>query len=100
MQRILLSSLPKNYFWDLNAEKLDDNLNKRIIIERVFSLGDIEDLKKIIEFYGLKTIKQEIVKAGQLDKKTLNWASKFLKIPKKNFLCYSKIQSNQVHWNF
>ena len=57
--------------------KIDEQKNKTIIIERVFTRGDIDDIKIIFKLYGMKVIKKEIVKAGFLDKKTLNWAFHF-----------------------
>jgi len=65
--------LPHTLFWDVDLEKLDNLRNKRLIIERVFKHGDWDDLKKITRYYGIDTIKKEIVKAGNLDKKTLAW---------------------------
>ena len=92
--------LPKHIFWDMNVNNLDQQKNKTIIIERVFNRGDINDIKTIIKLYGIDTVKKELIKAGFLDKKTLNWASSFLNIPKTKFQCYKKILSKQVHWNF
>jgi len=84
----------------MNVNNLDQQKNKTIIIERVFNRGDINDIKTIIKLYGIDTVKKELIKAGFLDKKTLNWASSFLNIPKTKFQCYKKILSKQVHWNF
>ncbi len=95
-----LRNLSKHLFWDLDTKKMEKKKNKTIIIERVLTRGDIADLKIILRLYKIETIKQEIVKAGFLDKKTLNWSSSFLNIPKTYFRCYSKIQSKQIHWNF
>ena len=97
---MLSVNLSESLFWDLNVEELDEKKNKRIIIERVFSRGDIQDLKAIIHLYGLDVIKKEIVKAGYLDKKTLKWASDFLDIPVKKFRCHSRKQSTPIHWNY
>ena len=85
--------------WDINPETIDFARNKRIIIERVFTLGDFHDIRHVVKYYGIDTIKQEIVKAGNLDKKTLNWVSQYFGIPKTKFACYSKKQSKNVHWN-
>jgi len=93
-------SLSESLFWDLDITKLNEQKNERIIIERVFSRGDISDVRTIIEFYGLDIIKQEIVKAGFLDNKTLKWASDFLDIPITNFKCYLKKLSTPAHWNY
>jgi len=93
-------NLPQSLFWDVDPEHFDNIRNKRLIIERVFTLGDLADLKEIISYYGLTTIKKEIVKAGNLDNKTLSWASLFLDIPKTYFRCYTKRQSNTTYWNY
>ena len=97
---MLSVNLPKSLFWDLDIDKLDEQKNKRIIIERVFSRGDIQDLIVIIHLYGLDVIKKEIVNAGYLDNKTLKWASDFLDIPLKKFRCHSKKQSTRIHWSY
>jgi hypothetical protein len=92
--------LSKNLFWDIDFNKFDNIRNKQLIIERVISMGDLEDIKILIAFYGLETIKQEIIKSAYLDNKTLNWTSNFLNIPKTKFKCFTKKQSNQQHWNY
>lgn len=83
----------------MSYSQLDPEKQKRIIIERVFNRGNMNDMKLINDYYGLETIKNEILKAGYLDKKTLNWASIFLNIPKTEFRCYKQTQSMQIHWN-
>ena len=87
-------------FWDISPTCLDVSKNKRIIIERFINLGDIQNIRQIVQFYGIETIKQEIVNAGFLDKKTLSWLEISLGIQKNQFKCYTKIQSKEVHWNF
>jgi len=92
--------LSSNLFWDIDLENFDNIRNRRLIIERVFTLGDLDDLKEIIRFYGIEIIKEEIVKAGNLDKKTLAWAGIYLDIPKTRFRCYTKRQSEKTYWNY
>lgn len=96
-QNATLKNLSPHLFWDVDRTKLDLNKNKRLIIQRVFLRGDISDIKILLQLYDLDTIKEEIIKAGFLDKKTLKWASDFLNIPKTKFLCYVKELSKQVH---
>lgn len=97
---MLKINLSKRLFWDIDFNSLDEINNRCLIIERVFSMGELSDVKEIIRFYGLQTIKKEIVNAGSFDNKTLAWLSIFLDIPKTKFKCYIKRQSNQVHWNY
>ncbi|HOO98136.1 MAG TPA: hypothetical protein P5180_10220 [Bacteroidales bacterium] len=82
-------------FWDIDLSRLNPETNRRIIIERVFSLGNLEELKFIFSRYGTTVIKKEIVNAGILDDKTLQFASEILQIPKEEFRCYRKKQSAQ-----
>ncbi len=96
-KKIDIKNLSQHLFWDVDKTKLDFEKNKKLIIQRVFSRGDISDVKIILQFYDINTIKAEIIKAGRLDKKTLKWASDFLNIPKIKFLCYVKEQSKQIH---
>jgi hypothetical protein len=93
-------NISKKLFWDIDLSNFDNIRNKRLIIERVFSMGDLTDIKILIQFYGVETIKQEIINAGYLDNKTLSWVSDFFNISKTKFKCFSKKQSNQVHWNY
>jgi hypothetical protein len=92
--------LLKNLFWDIDMDKLVNILNKQLIIERVISMGDMQDIKILLHFYGLETIRQEIIKAAYLDNKTLTWVSDFLDIPKTKFKCFQKKQSDHAHWNY
>jgi hypothetical protein len=96
----LVSKLSEHLFWDVDKSKLDTDRNKTYIIERVFSRGDLDDMKILCKIYDTKTIRKEIKKAGALDNKTLNWAVLFLNLNKTDFKCYSKTQSNTTHWNF
>jgi len=99
IRKMFTLKLSKHLFWDISPNVLDEVKSKRIIIERVFTLGDIEDIKEIVRFYGLPVIKKEIVNAGFIDNKSLEWISLFLKIPKNKFRCYLKQLSNPTHWN-
>lgn len=83
-------------FWDLDPSKMDAWKNRRIIIERVFTLGNLDELKFIFKHYGSETIRKEIVRAGNLDKKTLQFASDLLKIPKEEFRCYRQQRSATI----
>lgn len=95
-----LSKLSQHLFWDIDKNKIDSEKHKALIIERVMNRGNLNDLKILLHTYSSDTIKREIVNAGYLDKKTLNWAAFFFNLKKSDFKCYTKMQSNQVHWNF
>jgi hypothetical protein len=85
-------------FWDVDWHKLDEQVNRRLIIERVFSMGTIPELKTIISFYGFDMIRTELKKVGYLDPKTFEFAITFLNLKKEEMKCYIKKQSQQQHW--
>ena len=94
----IIPSLSPYLFWDIDFTNLDFNKNKRLIVERVFTMGNKAEIRDIIKYYGLPIIKKEIIRAGNLDSKSLNWISFFLNIPKSKFKCYTRKRSNKMSW--
>lgn len=90
----------KHIFWDMNVNSIDYQKHARLVIERVVVYGDLNDWHTLKEFYGLNLIRKEVVQIRSLDKKTLNFLSLILKIPRLNFRCYKQIQSAITHWNY
>ena len=91
--------LKKEYFWDVNIEKLDVDSARRLIIERVFSLGSIEEMMLVIDYYGEDEVKKVLTGLNYMDRKTLNFVSKVFNIPLNSFKCYSRMQSHPKSWD-
>ena len=87
-------------FWDTNLKMLDYQKHARFIMERVFKYGSWKEVKTILSFYGDEKIKTETVQIREMDKKTLNFLSVLLNIPKQNFRCYTTDVSIRRHWNY
>ncbi len=92
--------LSKTLFWDTDINNLDFEKHSRHIIERVLMRGMINDWFEIKKYYGLERIKEEVLKIRYLDKVTLNFCSKYLKIPKQQFRCYNTEPSIRQLWNY
>jgi hypothetical protein len=86
----LLRNLSQYLFWDYNVDMLDPNVDKRLILERVFTRGTENDEKEIFSFYGKETIMNTILDVQYFDKKTLNYLSVIFGISKEQFKCYGK----------
>ncbi len=86
------------YFWDVDFEKIDDKKSKRLIIERVITLGNLKELKALFDHYGKEEVLRTICNLNYLDPKTLNFFSLMYDIPLTEFKCYTKKQSNPQHW--
>lgn len=83
----IIDELDDHYFWDVDTSDLDPYASKRLIIERVFCLGDIEDIRLIIRYYGYADVVEQLADAAYLDPKTLNFVSILFDKPKNEFRC-------------
>jgi hypothetical protein len=85
-----LGKLSQYLFWDCNVNMLDPNVDRKLILERVFTRGTENDEKEIFNYYGKETIKNTILDIKYFDKKTLNYLSIIFDVSKENFKCYKK----------
>jgi hypothetical protein len=79
--------LRRSLFWEMPANSLDPDKNKRLILERVFTRGNIEELSR---FYSREEIRETVKQIGYLDQKTLHFISKTYQIKPEDFKCYKK----------
>jgi hypothetical protein len=96
----IVKELNPAYFWDTEIDRLDPVSGKRLIIERVFCLGTLAEMFKLVDYYGENAVIATLTSVNWLDPKTLNFASKIFNIPKSVFKCYSRIPLENRHWNF
>jgi hypothetical protein len=96
----LTDQLNKAYFWDTDISQLDAWSSKRLIIERIISFGNLQEIRLIKEFYGVDVIKSTLCDLNYMDPKTLNFTSILFHIPKIKFKCYTRKQLTSQPWNF
>jgi hypothetical protein len=82
----------RSLFWDVPASALDMDKNRRLILERVFSRGNIEEFRSVNQYYTRDEIRDAIKLIGSLDNKTLHFISKFYQIKYTELKCYKKNQ--------
>jgi|WetSurMetagenome_2_1015567.scaffolds.fasta_scaffold245130_2 hypothetical protein len=98
-QSQLISSLNPQYFWDVEISGLNDNKACRLIVERVFTLGDMHEMNEVIHFYGEKKTLELLCNISYIDPKSFNFILKLFHKPAKEFKCYQRKQSNPQYWN-
>jgi len=91
--------LKKNYFWDIEITP-GKPIPDRLVVERIFSFGNLEEVLLVIRHYGKEKVKDILIHFNYLDPKTLNFVSKFFGIPKKDFKCYTRRRSTVQHWDY
>ncbi|OFX43005.1 MAG: hypothetical protein A2X05_18415 [Bacteroidetes bacterium GWE2_41_25] len=89
----------KQLFWDVDLTDLDADRSKRLIIERVFALGTLKEVKLVLEYYGTETVTDVLKKLNYIDPKTLNFVSAYFKVSLESFKCYRRKQSIRQHWD-
>jgi hypothetical protein len=82
----------RTLFWDLPEDSLNLKKHKRLILERVFSRGNIKEYQAINRLYSWDEIRETVIQIGSLDKKTLHFISSTYQLKASDFLCYEKNQ--------
>lgn len=91
--------LRKELFWDFDINKINPQTHKRIITERVLTLGNLDEFFFLLDTYDKQTLVEVILQIGYLDPKTLSFVVSFFKIDKNQLKCYTPKQSMAQHWN-
>jgi hypothetical protein len=92
--------LRSTLFWDIDSERLNAISSISLIVERVLTRGNMSEFKQLVGFYSNEELCKSVLKIGYLDARTLNFISGYLDIPKEEFLCYKKKQSNPIHCDY
>ena len=95
----IISKLNPRYFWDVDLSVLDESSANRLIIERIFSLGDMDEMNRVIEFYGEKKVVEVLSNLTYIDPKTFNFVTKLFNKQRKEFRCYQLMQSKPRYWS-
>jgi len=96
----IINQLNPRLFWDTDPKKLDPEGSSRLIIERVFSLGSMDEIKLLIQHYGKEKLTEELTRLNYLDPKSLNFAAKLLDIPRSSFKAYKPKGSQTQYCSF
>jgi len=75
-------------FWDCDINSIEPIKNKKFIIERILSRGDVDDFNWALQFYGADTIQKIVLNNKTLDLKSQNLWCRYFNI--NNNLCTRK----------
>jgi len=84
----------KRIFWDVNFEQIDYDAKANFVIERVFSRGDVEDIRQCRRFYGDEKVTTALLHAKYLPEHRIHLASAVIDKPLNEFRCYILRQLN------
>jgi len=95
-----ISHLSPHLFWDVDADNVNFDTSKKLIIERVLEYGLIKDWNLIVAVYGLLEIEKTAKQLKSLDPVTLSFLSTIFNSPKESFTCYKNKQSTQHYLGY
>ncbi len=87
-----VQKLSGSLFGDVEQDLLDDENDKRFIIQRVLERGLRKDWLLINERYTLEGIVEEALQMRSLEPKALSYISCMGDVPKEKFKCYKSKQ--------
>jgi hypothetical protein len=96
----LINQLSKTLFWDSDISSIDAEKHKSYIVDRVLSLGTLEDFRLLKAFYGKSKIKRIVKELRYMDERVLHFCSAYFNVPIIKFRCYEQKQLKQTHWNY
>lgn len=85
-------------FWDIDQKKLGPIKHKKFIIERILQLGDVEDFRWAVSYYGKNEIKKTLIKNKSLDKKSQNFWCLYFEIDPKKCTKNQSIRKQNPFW--
>lgn len=87
-------------FWDVNVKEVDLQKHSASVIERIATRGRLDEFRTMVKFYGQETVKNTLLNARYLDKRTLSYCSLIFDVPITEFRCYKLAQLNPEHWQW
>ena len=87
-------------FWDVNVEEVDLEKHRASVIERIATRGRWDEFRALVNFYGREVVKNTLLNARYLDKRTLAYCSLIFDVSITKFRCYKLAQSNPEYWNY
>ena len=84
----------KRIFWDVDFDRIDYDGKANWVIERVFSRGDVEDIRQCRRYYGDEKVTSALLGAKYLPEHRIHLASAVIDKPLEEFRCYLLRQLN------
>ena len=90
----LINQLSEYLFWDVVPSAIDPETHKQFIIPRVMDRGTPSDVKAVWDYYGEEKIKQTLLSAATLGRKTVAFFANQFNLPRDAFRAYRNPSNN------
>ncbi len=88
-----IRQLPAHLFWDVDADTLDAEVHADFIICRVMERGRSQDVRAVWDFYQPHRIKETLLRAPSLSRKTIHFFANQFDLPLDSFRAYERAKN-------
>jgi hypothetical protein len=97
-----IAKLSRSLFWDVpqdssNIQRIV-NENPDWMIERAFEYGAMQDVRRVLAWYGNEKATRVLCSAESLAKETVGFACALFDLNKTDFKCYNYKRSNPIYY--
>jgi len=85
--------------WEYDMSAFDFGQMANIVVQRVVERGWPDDWYAALNLYSVDGMKEIIKALPYLNEKDMYFVSGLFEIPLSQMKCYTKKQSQQLHWN-
>jgi hypothetical protein len=87
-----------NLFWDVDRTTLDITTHQHFIIERILERGDIDDFHFAKDTYGVEALKEVVLTARSLDRRSLYFWQNYFSLPSSACTPTSSLKTHSAFW--
>ncbi len=87
--------LGKSLFWEAVVSELDMEVHAMYIVPRVMDYGTLEDVRFVMKYYGKPRIKEILLDAPALQRRTISFFASYFSLPQDSFKAYNRLKSAQ-----
>jgi hypothetical protein len=84
-----LENLSPTLFWDVDPASVDAVAHKQFVICRVMDRGSLQDVRRTQAYYSSAEIKEALLNARSLHKKTIAYFAVMFDLPREAFRAYT-----------
>ena len=88
-----LDQLSPHLFWDMNLESIDTNRHAASLICRIMERGSSGDVRAAWSYFGEARVRDALVRAPSLSRKTINFFAYQFRIPREAFRAFGRAKN-------
>jgi hypothetical protein len=81
--------LSEHLYWDVERGTVDADKHRRFIIPRIMDCGTLADVKAAWAYYGETCVRDTLLNARALNKKTIAFFANQFKLPREQFRAFA-----------